>query len=156
MALQKSTLKRALKKDLKKPSQNVPEDPNVTDSSDLESQLGPRGSVAESLFRSFLDPGGPGDLKWCPKWSPKVPEPPKHRFLTRHGSQMAAQSDVLGLIFQWLWIVGALLSFLFLTCNYGTLPPEKNKGRRHEASAIEIYLLLFFVLLVRECVFCFV
>ena len=110
----------------------------MTDNSDLESQLGPRGSVAESLFRYLLDPGGPGDPKWCPKWSPKVPEPPKHRFLTRHGSQMAAQSDALGLIFQWLWIVGALLSFLFLTCNYGTLPPEKNKGRRHEASAIEI------------------
>ena len=76
MALQTPTLKRALKKDLKKPSQNVPEDPNVTDSNDLESQLGPRGNVAESLFRSFLDPGGPGDPKWCPKWSPKVPEPP--------------------------------------------------------------------------------
>ena len=111
--------KRALKKDLKKTSQNVHEDPNVTDSSDLESRLGPRGNVAESLFHSFLDPGGPGDPKWCPKWSPKVPEPPKHRFLTRHGSQMAAQSDVLCLIFQWLWIVGALLSFLFLASLLG-------------------------------------
>ena len=80
LALQKSTPKRALKKELKKPSQNVPEDPNVTDNSDLESQLGPRGSVAESLFRYLLDPGGPGDPKWCPKWSPKVPKPPKHRF----------------------------------------------------------------------------
>ena len=49
----------------------------MTDSNDLESQLGPRRDVAESLFRFFLDPGGP-------------------------------------------------------------LPPEKYKGRRHEASAIEM------------------
>ena len=76
LAFQQSIQKRALKKDLKNTSQNVHEDPNVTDSSDLESRLGPRGNVAESLFGSFLDPGGPGDPKWCPKWSPKVPEPP--------------------------------------------------------------------------------
>ena len=76
LALQQSTPKRALKKDLKKTSQNVHEDPNVTDSIDLESRLGPRGNVAESLVRSFLDLGGPGDPRWCPKSSPKVPEPP--------------------------------------------------------------------------------
>ena len=72
--------KTSFEKGPQKTSQNVHEDPNVTDSSDLESQLGPRGNVAESLFRSFLDPGGPGDPKWCPKWSPKGPEPPKRRF----------------------------------------------------------------------------
>ena len=53
LALQQSTPKRALKKDLEQTSTNVPEAPTVTDSDDLESQLGPGG--------------GPG-LLFCPRF----------------------------------------------------------------------------------------
>ena len=42
-----------MKKDFEKTSKHIPEAPTVTDSDDLESQLGPGGDVAESLFRFF-------------------------------------------------------------------------------------------------------
>ena len=96
-----------MKKDFGKTSKNVPEAPIVTDSDDLESQLGPGGDPWDAFLPPTLPgipypaPGVPYPAPGVPYPAPGVPYPAAGApDPALNGSQIEAQSNISGVIFR--------------------------------------------------------
>ena len=95
------------------------------------------GGTSQNHFFVFFVPGWPWGSQVVSKVVPQGSRTSQTSSLNPTWCPNATQSDVLGIIFRRLWIVGALLSFLFLAsllgC-WGSLWSYKRHYKAHASS----------------------